>query len=111
MALIAPNFSTFPRRPTGNTNMLSYDLSNHDLLEREVKRLPLQAQLLFPLEAAFLKRHGVSDSCSLWDIGCGDGYGCTFSALRFQIRQLRGWIAHQRFLPVRGSRIREHASY
>jgi len=53
--------------------MLSYDLSNHDLLEREVKRLPLQAQLLFPLEAPLLKRHGVNDSCSLWDIGCGDG--------------------------------------
>jgi len=30
--------------------MLSYDLSDHDLLEREVKRLPLQAQVLFPIE-------------------------------------------------------------
>ena len=53
--------------------MPSYDLSDHDLLEREVKRLPLQAEVLFPIEAPFLKRHGVSDSCSLWDIGCGDG--------------------------------------
>jgi trans-aconitate methyltransferase len=53
--------------------MPSYDLSDHDLLNREVKRLPLQAQVLFPLEAPFLKKHGVSDSCSLWDIGCGDG--------------------------------------
>jgi hypothetical protein len=53
--------------------MPSYDLSNHDLLKREVARLPLQAQVLFPIEAPFLKSHGVSDSCSLWDIGCGDG--------------------------------------
>jgi len=53
--------------------MLNYDRSNHDLLEREIKRLRLQARLLFPLEAPFLKSHGVSDSCSLWDIGCGDG--------------------------------------
>ena len=53
--------------------MPSYDLSNHDLLEREVARLPLQAQLLFPFEAPFLKTHGVTDSSSLWDIGCGDG--------------------------------------
>ena len=51
----------------------SYDLSDHDLLEREVKRLPFQAQLLFPIEVPFLKSHGVSDPCSLWDIGCGDG--------------------------------------
>ena len=36
-------------------------------------RLPLQAQVLFPIEAAFLKSHGVGDSCRLWDIGCGDG--------------------------------------
>ena len=53
--------------------MPSYDLSDHDLLKREVKRLPLQAQVLFPIEAPFLESHGVSDSCSLWDIGCGDG--------------------------------------
>jgi len=53
--------------------MQSYDLSNHDLLKREVARLPLQAQVLFPVEAPFLKSHGVSESCSLWDIGCGDG--------------------------------------
>jgi hypothetical protein len=53
--------------------MLSYDLSDHELLKREVKRLPLQAQVLFPIEAPFLQSHGVSDSCSLWDIGCGDG--------------------------------------
>jgi hypothetical protein len=66
-------FFDIPTTPHRKYHMLSYDLSNHDLLEREVKRLPLQAQLLFPLEAPFLKRHGVSDSCSLWDIGCGDG--------------------------------------
>ena len=53
--------------------MQSYDLSNRDLLKREVVRLPLQAEVLFPIEAPFLKSHGVSDSCSLWDIGCGDG--------------------------------------
>ena len=53
--------------------MPSYDLSDHDLLGREVKRLPLQAQVLFPIEVPFLKQHGVTDSCSLWDIGCGDG--------------------------------------
>ena len=53
--------------------MPSYDLSDHHLLEREVKRLPLQAQVLFSIEAPFLQSHGVSDSCSLWDIGCGDG--------------------------------------
>ncbi|MBV9878152.1 MAG: class I SAM-dependent methyltransferase [Verrucomicrobia bacterium] len=53
--------------------MPSYDLSKHDLLEREVARLPLQAQVLFPFEAPFLKLHGVTDSSSLWDIGCGDG--------------------------------------
>jgi SAM-dependent methyltransferase len=53
--------------------MLSYDLSDHHLLEREVKRLPLEAQVFFPIEAPFLKSHGVSDSCSLRDIGCGDG--------------------------------------
>jgi SAM-dependent methyltransferase len=53
--------------------MPSYDLSNHDLLKREVARLPLQAQLLFPFEVPFLKTHGVTDSSSLWDIGCGDG--------------------------------------
>ena len=29
--------------------------------------------MLFPIEATFLQSHGVSDSCSLWDIGCGDG--------------------------------------
>ena len=53
--------------------MQSYDLSNHDLLKREVARLPLQAEVLFPIEETFLKSHGVSDSCRLWDIGCGDG--------------------------------------
>ena len=53
--------------------MPSYDLSDPDLLGREVKRLPLQAQVLFPIEMPFLKQHGVTDSCSLWDIGCGDG--------------------------------------
>ena len=42
--------------------MPSYDLSDHDLLNREVRRLPLQAQVLFPLEAPFLKKQGVSDS-------------------------------------------------
>ena len=57
----------------GEYHMVSYDLSDHDLLKREVKRLPLQAQVLFPIEAPFLQSHGVSDSCSLWDIGCGDG--------------------------------------
>jgi hypothetical protein len=66
-------FFDIPTTPHRKYHMLSYDLSNHDLLEREVKRLPLQAQLLFSLEAPFLKRHGVSDSCSLLDIGCGDG--------------------------------------
>jgi hypothetical protein len=59
--------------PRGEYHMVSYDLSDHDLLKREVTRLPLQAQVLFPIEAPFLQRHGVSDSCSLWDIGCGDG--------------------------------------
>lgn len=53
--------------------MPSYDLSNHELLKREVARLPLQAQVLFPFEAPFLKTHGVTDSSRLWDIGCGDG--------------------------------------
>jgi hypothetical protein len=53
--------------------MHSYDLSDQDLLQREIARLPRQAQVLFPIEAPFLERHGVSDSCRLWDIGCGDG--------------------------------------
>jgi SAM-dependent methyltransferase len=53
--------------------MHSYDLSDHDLLQREIARLPRQAEVLFPIEAPFLKRHGVSASCRLWDIGCGDG--------------------------------------
>jgi trans-aconitate methyltransferase len=53
--------------------MPSYDLSDRDVLNREVKRLPLQAQVLFPLEVPFLKKHGVSNSCSLGGIGCGDG--------------------------------------
>ena len=33
----------------------------------------LQAKVLFPIEVPFLKQHGVTDSSSLWDIGCGDG--------------------------------------
>jgi trans-aconitate methyltransferase len=53
--------------------MHSYDLSDQALLQREIARLPRQAQVLFPIEASFLERHGVSDSCRLWDIGCGDG--------------------------------------
>jgi hypothetical protein len=53
--------------------MASYDLSDRELLEREVKRLPLQARVLFPIEAPLLERHGVTDSCRLCDIGCGDG--------------------------------------
>ena len=60
-------------RPKPEYHMQSYDLSNRDLLKREVARLPLQAEVLFPIEAPFLKSHGVSDSCSLRDIGCGDG--------------------------------------
>jgi len=53
--------------------MHSYDLSDNDFLRREVARLPRQAEALFPIEVPFLKRHGVADSCRLWDIGCGDG--------------------------------------
>ncbi len=38
--------------------MHSYDLSDHDLLQREIARLPRQAEVLFPIEAPFLKRPG-----------------------------------------------------
>lgn len=48
--------------------MHSYDLSDHDLLQREIARLPRQAEVLFPIEAPFLKRHGVSASCRLWEL-------------------------------------------
>jgi hypothetical protein len=34
-------FFDIPTMPHRKYHMLSYDLSNHDLLEREVKRLPL----------------------------------------------------------------------
>jgi trans-aconitate methyltransferase len=89
----------------------SYDLSDHDLLEREVKRLPFQAQLLFPIEVPFLKSHGVSDPCSLWDIGCGGGSWLQLFRSAFPNSAIRGSIARPRFLAVRGSRIREGAFY
>jgi hypothetical protein len=71
--------------------MLSYDLSDHELLKREVKRLPLQAQVLFPIEAPFLQSHAVSDSCSLLDIGCGDGSWLHLFRSAFPNSKAIGW--------------------
>ena len=87
--------------------MHTYDLSDQDLLQREIARLPRQAQVLFPIEAPFLERHGVSDSCRLWDIGCGDGSWLHLFRSAFPIRSSPGSITRPRFSGMLGSRTQE----